>query len=187
MLAKDIKTGAVVVFEENPVMIENIHVQTPSARGAATLYKYRARNLITRNKVDIVLKGTDSLPEADFAKRVVKLMYRDPTHLHLMDVENYDQFQLALEDAPDQVPYVTESLEGMYALIYEDRCVGLQLPSAVDLNIAECDPAVRGNSATARTKSAKLETGLEIKVPEYIEQGERVRVNTLTGEFVSRA
>ena len=74
MLAKDIKTGAVVVFEDSPVMIENIHVQTPSARGAAALYKYRARNLITRNKVDIVLKGTDSLPEADFAKRVVKLM-----------------------------------------------------------------------------------------------------------------
>lgn len=187
MLAKDIKPGVVVVYEGNPVMIENLHVQTPSARGAATLYKYRARNLITGNKVDFVLKGTDALPDADFQKRVVKLMYRDPTHLHLMDTETYDQFQLAIEDAPEQVPYVTESLEGMFALIYEDRCVGLQLPSAVDLDIAECDPAVRGNSATARTKIAKLETGLEVHVPEYIKQGERIRVNTLTGEFVSRA
>jgi elongation factor P len=114
-------------------------------------------------------------------------MYRDPTHLHLMDTETYDQFQLAIDDAPDQVPYVTEGLEGMFALIYEDRCVGLQLPSAVDLDIAECDPAVRGNSATARTKLAKLETGLEVQVPEYIKQGEKIRVNTLTGEFVSRA
>ena len=187
MLAKEIKTGAVIVSENAPVLIEGISVQSPSARGAATLYKFRGRDLITRQKVDFVLKGTDNLPEADFHKRIVKMMYKDADAIHLLDQEDFNQFSLSLEDAGEQLNYVTESLEGMYALIYEGECVGLQLPSAVELTITQCDPATRGNSATARTKPATLETGLVVQVPEFIKDGERIKVDTRTGEFLSRA
>lgn len=185
--AKEIKTGVVVVHEEAPILIEGITVQTPSARGAATLYKFRGRNVLTRQKVDITLKGTEALPAADFAKRAVSLMYTDTTHLFLMDAENYNQYELPLEDAQDQLPYITEGLEGMRALIYNDACVGLEVPSAVELTITQCDPSVKGNSATARTKPATLETNLIVHVPEYIKEGERIKVDTRTGEFLSRA
>lgn len=187
MLAKEMKTGAVVVNNGSPVIIEGIAVQSPSARGAATLYKFRGRDLITRQKVDFVLKGTDNLPEADFHKRVVKMMYKDADAVHLLDQEDYNQFSLSLEDASEQLPYLTESLEGMFALIYDGECVGLQLPSAVELTITQCDPTTRGNSATARTKPATLETGLVVQVPEYIKEGERIKVDSRTGEFLSRA
>lgn len=187
MLAKDIKTGTVVVFEGNPVIIEGISVQSPSARGAATLYKFRARNALTRNKVDITFKGTDSLNEADFSRRNVQLMYTDATHMFLMDQEDYQQFELPLEDLEEQVPYITEGLEGMRALIYNDMCVGLDIPTAVELKIVQCDPSVKGNSATSRTKPATLETGLVVQVPEYIKEGETLRIDTRTGEFLSRA
>lgn len=187
MLAKEMKPGAVVVDNNVPVIIESVTVQTPSARGAATLYKFKARNLITKQKIDLTLKGTDSLPDADFRKRVVKMMYKDTDDLHLMDQEDYNQFSIALKDVEEQMKYLTEELEGVYGLIYEDECVGLQLPSSVELNIAECDPAIRGNSATARTKPATLETGLQVQVPEYIKEGERIKVDTRTGEFLSRA
>lgn len=187
MLAKEMKTGAVVVNNGAPTIIEGIAVQSPSARGAATLYKFRGRDLITRQKVDFVLKGTDNLPEADFHKRVVKMMYKDAEAVHLLDQEDFNQFSLSLEDASEQLPYLTESLEGMFALIYEDECVGLQLPSAVELTITQCDPTVRGNSATARTKPATLETGLVVQVPEFIKEGEKIKVDTRTGEFLSRA
>ncbi len=187
MLAKDIKNGAVVVFNEAPCMIETISVQSPSARGAATLYKYRARNLVTKQKVDIVLKGGESLPEADFERRSVKLMYTDATHMHLLDQEDYNQYSLTLEDVAGEAPYITEPLEGIQALIYNGECVGLQLPTTVELTVVECDPGVRGNSATSRTKPAKLETGLVIQVPEYLSQGEAVKVDTRTGDFISRA
>jgi elongation factor P len=83
--------------------------------------------------------------------------------------------------------YVTEALEGMLALIYNDECVGIQLPSAVELNVTECDPGVKGNSATNRTKPATLETGLIVQVPEYLSSGQRIKVDTRTGEFLSRA
>lgn len=99
MQAKDIKTGTVVVYEGNPVVIEGISVQSPSARGAATLYKFRARNVVTRNKVEMTLKGTDSLGEADFSRRNVQMMYSDATHMFLMDQEDYHQYELPLAEA----------------------------------------------------------------------------------------
>ncbi|MFK8114108.1 MAG: elongation factor P [Rubripirellula sp.] len=187
MLAKDIKTGTVVVHEGNPVVIQGITVHSPSARGAATLYKFRARNVMTRNKVDITMKGTDNLAEADFSRRDVQMMYTDATHMFLMDQEDYQQYELPLEDVQDQLPYITEGLEGMRALIYNDGCVGLDIPAAVELKIAQCDPGVKGNSATSRSKPATMETGLVVQVPEYIKEGETLKVDTRTGSFLSRA
>ena len=129
MQAKEIKTGAVINYEGSPVMIETLSVSTPSARGAATLYKFRARNLITKQKVDITLKGGESLPEADFDRRDVKMMYTDPTHIHLLDQESYEQYSIELENVSQEMPYITEELEGMQALIYNDECVGVKVPS----------------------------------------------------------
>ncbi len=187
MQAKDIKPGAVVNYQGAPVLIESVAVQTPSARGAATLYKYRGRNLVTRQKSDLALKGGESLDEADFQRRPVKLMYEDATHLHLLDQGDYNQYSLALDDVGEQRGYITEQLDGMLALIYNDQCVGVQLPTAVELSVAQCDPGIKGNSATGRTKPATLETGIIVQVPEYLSQGEKVKVDTRTGQFLSRA
>lgn len=187
MLAKEIKTGEVVVYEGAPVIIESLNVQSPSARGAATLYKFRGRNAVTRQKVDITLKGTESLDQADFERRDVQVMFADATHLHLMDTENYNQYEVALDDVRDQIPYMPDGLEGVRALIYNDECVGIDIPATVELLITQCDPGVRGNSATSRSKPATMQTGLVVQVPEYITEGEKIRVDTRTGQFLSRA
>ncbi|RMG00304.1 MAG: elongation factor P [Planctomycetota bacterium] len=187
MLAKDIKRGAIVDYNGAPCMIESITVQTPSARGAATLYKYRARNLLTKQKVDIVLKGTEGLDEADFERRAVTYMYADGTHVHFLDSQNYEQYSLAIDDVEEELKFLKEGLEGLFVLIYQEQAVGIQLPLVVELEVVECDPYVKGNSATSRTKPAKLETGAVIQVPEYLSQGEIVKVDTRTGEFISRA
>jgi len=187
MLAKEIKPGTVVNYNGAPVLINAVTVQTPSARGAATLYKFRGRNLVAKQKVDLTLKGTESLDEADFQRRDVKLMYLDATDMHLLDQVDYNQYSLPLEDVEAERPYITEGLEGMRALIYNDECVGLQLPLTVELFVTQCDPGVKGDSATKRTKPATLETGLIVQVPEYLSQGERVKVDTRTGDYLSRA
>jgi len=187
MLAKDIKRGNIVVYNGAPCIIETISVQSPSARGASTFYKYRARNLSTKQKVDITLRGGDSLDEADFQRRAIKFMYSDPDSFHFLDQLDYNQYSLPREDLAEESQYVTEELEGMMALIYNDECIGIQIPLTVHLKIVECDPAVRGGSATARTKPAKLETGLVVQVPEYLKPGEVIKVDTRTGEYLSRA
>lgn len=187
MLAKDIKPGTAVVYQGQPCLIKAVNVQSPSARGAATLYKYRSVNLITKQKVDIVLKGGESLPEADFTRRPVKLMYADASDVHFLDQEDFNQYTLAQAAVADEVQYLTDSTEGAMALIYNGECVGVQVPMTVELKVTQCDPAVRGNSATSRTKPATLETGLVVQVPEYLGEGETIKVDTRTGEFLSRA
>jgi elongation factor P len=187
VLAKDIKRGSVVVYQESPCLIEGVSVQTPSARGAATLFKFRARNLITKQKVDITLKGTESLPDADFERREIKYMYTDASDHYFLDQQDYNQYAVAMEDAREEMQYITEDLDGVRALIYNDECVGVEIPVSVELKVTQCDPGVKGNSATARTKPAVLETGLTIQVPEYLEEGERVKVDTRTAEFLGRA
>jgi elongation factor P len=187
MLAKDIKTGFIANHNGAPCIIESINVQSPSARGAATFYKYRARNLITKQKVDITLRGGESLDEADFRRRAVKYMYSDATHMHFLDQEDYNQYSLPKEDLEEETKYLTEDLEGIQVLIYNDKAVGIQLPVAVVLTIVECDPGIKGASATARTKPAKLQTGLVVQVPEYLSQGETIKVDTRTGDFLGRA
>ena len=187
MQAKEIKPGAVVVCQEIPVLIQSVQVQTPSARGAATLYKFRGRNLVSKQKIDITLKGSESLEAADFERRPVKLMYSDGQQVYFLDQNDFNLHAIDRDIVTNEMQYVTEELEGILALIYNDECVGIQLPSAVELNVTECDPGVKGNSATNRTKPATLETGLVVQVPEYLAMGQRVKVDTRTGEFLSRA
>jgi elongation factor P len=114
-------------------------------------------------------------------------MYADATHMHFLDQEDYNQYDLALADVAQELPYLTEELEGVQAMIYNDECVGIQIPMVVELTVTQCDPGIRGNSATSRSKPATLETGLVVQVPEYLSEGETVKVDTRTGEFLSRA
>ncbi|MFK7766955.1 MAG: elongation factor P [Mariniblastus sp.] len=186
MQAKEIKNGTIVEYEGVPVIIESIKVNSPSARGGATIYKFRARNIVTRQKIDISLKGTESLADADFERREVKLMYSDATHLHFLDQVDYQQYAISMEDIEYERKFITENLEGLLALIYNGDCVGIKCPDTVELLVTQCDPGVKGNSATSRTKPATLETGLEVQVPEYLKEGERVKVDTRTAEYLSR-
>ena len=142
---------------------------------------------MTRQKIDISLKGTESLPDADFERRDIKLMYADATHMHFLDQTDFQQYALQLEDLENEKLYVTEALEGVSALMYNGKCIGIKLPDTIELLVSQCDPGVKGNSATSRTKPATLETGLEVQVPEYLKEGERVKVDTRTGEYLSRA
>ena len=187
MQAKEIKNGSVLNYNDAPTIIESISVQSPSARGAATLYKFRGRNLVTKQKVDITLKGGESLEEADFERRSVTLMYSDGTEIHFLDSSDYNQYSIVAEDIAHEMQYVTEGSEGILGLIYNDQCVGIQIPQTVEMEITQTDPGVKGNSATGRTKPATLASGVQIQVPEYLKEGEIVKVDTRTNEFLGRA
>src|SRR5262245_24105755 len=187
MLAKEIKPGSVFNYNGAAHITESVMVQSPAARGGATLYKFRGRNLLTKQKADITLKGTEGLDEADFLRREVTFMFADNDAAHFLDSGDYNQYAVPRADVAHEMQYITEGLQGMLALIYNGECVGVQIPVAVDLKVTQCDPAIRGNSATSRTKPAILETGLSVLVPEYLKEGETIRVDTRTNEFLARA
>lgn len=185
--AKDFKRRMVVEIDGSPHMIEQIQVQTPSARGAATLYKIKARNLKTKSRVEKAYRGTDALNESSFERRPVQYLYRDPDGCHFMDSTDFNQFSFTIDDLRDQLPYMTENMEGVEALVVDDEVIAVELPDTVDLPITETAPGVRGNSATGRTKPATLSTGHVIQVPEHLDGGVTVRVDTRTGEYLGRA
>ncbi len=185
--AKDFKRRMVVEIDGSPHMIEHIQVQTPSARGAATLYKVKARNLKTRNRVEKSYKGTDSLAESSFERRPVQFLYRDSDGFHFMDSADFNQFSLSNEDMEDQAPFMIENMPDVESLVVNDEVIGIEIPDTVELAITETAPGVRGNSATGRTKPATLSTGAIVQVPEHLDQGVVVRVDTRTGEYLGRA
>ena len=185
--ASDLKKGAVAKVDGEPHAVESVSVQTPSARGAVTLYKIRFRNLQTKRKVDLAFRGDDVLDEADFERRPVQLLYGDSSSWAFMDLQDYSQFTLTRDDLEEEWTYLSEGLEGITALVSEGRVLGIELPLLVSLEIVETRPSVKGGSVTARTKPAVLSTGLVVQVPEYISQGEIIRVDTRTGQFVSKA
>lgn len=184
--ACDLTKNSVVELNGDPHVVEQLRTQSPSARGASTLYKVRFRNVRTRMKLDQTYKGDDPVKESDFDTRPVAFSFREGDRFTFMDLEDYSQFELMEDEIADAVPYLVDGMEGIKALVQNGKVLCLQMPDAVELRIAECAPSMRGASVTARTKTAKLETGLELQVPEYMEQGERVRVDTRTGGFVQR-
>jgi elongation factor P len=184
--AKDFEKRMVVEIDGQPHMIEQITVQTPSARGAATLYKIAARNLKTRSRVEKAFRGTDVLPESRFERRPVQYLYRDADQLVFMDETTYDQFNLNASDLEEQLRYMSENMAGLEVMVVDDEPIAIQIPDTVDLLIVETAPGVRGNSATGRTKPATLSTGFVIQVPEHLD-ATVVRVDTRTGEYLGRA
>ncbi len=187
MKVSEIKRNVAVMLDGTPHAVEDVVRQTPSARGAATLFKIRFRNLMTRQKRDATLHGDDMLTDAAMDKRECQFLFRDSDRYTFMDLEDYNQFQLSIAELDGQEDFLMEDMEGITALVIDERVVAIELPPVVELAIATCDPAMRGASATARTKPAHLVTGRVVQVPEYLAPKDVVRVDTRTGKYLSRA
>ncbi len=187
MKANEIKKGAVIEVEGQKVVIKQMTVQSPSSRSGSTLYKVKGQNVITRQKFERSFKGDENVGEVDFFRRPVQLLYRDAEGCTFMDSESFEQFVVSEESLDEELPYISEGLEGMTALIADGVLLGVDLPATVNLEITECSPGIKGASAAARTKPATLSTGLVVQVPEYLSPGEVIKVNTETGEYMSRA
>jgi len=185
--ASELKRGQIIDINNVPHAVKTIDCKSPSSRGASTIYKIRYNNLVTRQKLDESYKADEMLKEADCQKVRVQYSYLDGDNIVFMDIEDYSQYNLSLDDLGEDFLYITEGLEGITALLSDGKILGIELPQVVEMAIVETDPSIKGASATSRTKPAKLVTGLEIQVPEYLGTGETVKINTTTGKFMSRA
>ncbi len=185
--ASELKRGTVVEINGNAYIVNQIEVKAPSSRGANTLYKVRFYDVRTKAKLDQTFKGDDMLGELDLERRKVQFSYLDDGFYVFMDDENYSQYHLSPDMMEGQVPYISEGLEGLMGLLINGEFVAIELPLSVVLEITECAPGIKGASASARTKPATFASGLVIQVPEYLEVGERVKINTQDARYMSRA
>ncbi|VAW98434.1 Elongation factor P-like protein [hydrothermal vent metagenome] len=185
--ASDLKTGSVVDIKGMPYIVKKLEAKSPSSRGAATLYKVRFINLQTKQKLDESFKGDDFLKETDCERTQVQFSYKDGDQYTFMNSEDYSQYSINSDSIEELVPYITDGLDGITALLSDGVLLSVELPQSLNLEIVETAPGIKGATATGRTKPATLITGLEIQVPEYLEPGELIKVNTTTGKFMSRA
>jgi elongation factor P len=185
--ASELKKGLVLDVDGRKVIIRHLEVQSPSSRSGSTLYKVRGHDLLTRQKYEARYKGDENLQTVEFGRRPVQFLYRDADGCTFMDKDNYEQYTLAAEALDDELQYLSENLDGILAMISDDSVLGIELPATVSLEIVDTAPGMKAASSSARTKPATLSTGLVVQVPEYLAPGESIKVNTGTGEYVSRA
>jgi len=185
--AIEIKRKMYFEFENAPYYCLDVEVSTPTARGGQTLVRLKMRNLLTRAVFDKTFKASDKFKEPDLETVEASYLYSDSEGSYFMDQESFDTIRLTPDKLGDALQFL---LEGVIIKLdrFNGNPIGLQLPEKVELAVAYTEPGVRGNTASgAVTKHAKLETGLEIRVPFFIEEGEKINVYTETREFAGRA
>jgi elongation factor P len=185
--ACDLKRGDVVEYKSAPHIVKKIDVRSPSSRGANTLYKVRLNHVKTGQKVDSTFKGDDQLPDIDFERRKFQFSYRDGDDFVFMDEEDYSQYTLSETELGNDCFFIVENMEGIIGMLVDGLLIAIELPQSVIMTIEETAPALKGASASARTKAANFATGLVVQVPEYLAPGEKIKINTEDSSFMSRA
>ena len=187
MDAIDVKRKMFFEFEGAPYLCLDAEVSTPSARGAQMLVRLKMRNLITRAVFEKTFKASDKFKEPDLEEVDASYLYRDGSGVHFMDQESFETISLSDEMLGDALDFL---LEGAIIQVHKfnGNPIGVQLPQHVELEVTYTEPGAKGDSASGSvTKTATLETGIEIRVPLFIKQGEKVKVSTETREFAGRA
>ena len=185
--AIDVKRKMYFEFENVPYYCLDVEVSTPTARGGQTLVRLKMRNLLTRAVFDKTFKAGDKFREPDLETVEASYLYSDNDGSYFLDQSSYETIALSSDKLGDALNFLVEG--AIVQLVkFNSNPIGVHLPVQVELTVEYTEPGVRGDTASGGvTKAARLETGLEIKVPFFIKTGEKVKVNTETREFGGRA
>jgi elongation factor P len=185
--AIDIKRKMFFEYENAPYHVIDVDVSKPTARGGQTLVRVKMRNLLTRAVFDKTFKAGEKFSEPDLANVDATFLYADSGGYHFMDQETYETLTLSPETIGDDRLLLVDNVL-VQLQKYNGSPIAVQFPPHVELTVTSTEPGVRGDTASGGvTKLATLETGLEVRVPLFIKEGEKVKVHTETREFAGRA
>jgi elongation factor P len=174
-------------FEDAPYHCLDVEVSTPTARGGQTLVRIKMRNLLTRAVFDKTFRAGEKFREPDLDVVSASYLYADGHGYNFMDQDSYETLTLGPDMIGDDRLLLVENVI-VQVRKYNGNPIGLQFPPHVELTVTSTEPGIRGDTAAGNvTKPATLETGLEVRVPLFIKEGEKVKVNTETREFAGRA
>jgi elongation factor P len=180
----ELRRGMIIVEEGQLWQVVDRDLKTPG--NLPSKLRLRLKNVKTGFVVDKRVHPEDKVDQAYLETRTMQYLYKDGDGFVFMDKESYDQITLQPEWVGDQILYLKEN-EDAKVTFFEDKPLSLELPNTVDLKVIDTEPSVKGATAAAQYKPAKLETGLEIKVPPFVSIGDLVQVDTRTGEYLSRS
>jgi elongation factor P len=182
--ATRLRKGMIIKLDGELFRIHDLmHVTPGNLRG---FVRVKARNLRTQAMSEQKLRSEDVIERATLDEKQMQYLYSDGAGFHFMDTDTYDQIHMSAETLGDSVGFLKPEMT-IRVEFYGAEPVGIELPQTVDLKVVETVPAIKGATASAQMKPATLETGVIVQVPPFIDQGDLVRVNTGTGEYLSRA
>lgn len=179
----DFKKGLKVLLDNEPYLIIDLEFMKPG-KGQA-VYRIRVKNLINGRVLDKSYRSGDSIEGADIEERTMQFLYKDATHFHFMDGESFEQVELTSEQVGDSSKWLVDEMN-CDVVMWNGSPITCQPPNHVDLEVTYTEPGAKGNSTGNVQKPATVSTGAELMVPVFINQGDTVRIDTRTGEYVER-
>ncbi len=179
----DLKKGLKLEIDGDPYEIVDFEFVKPG-KGQA-LYKCKLKNMITGAQFDKTYRSGEKINKADLEEQQMEYLYTDGDHYHFMNTSNYEQDSMSSEQLGESVKFLKENTV-CNVLFFQGRPIGLSLPNFIELCVVHSDPWVKGDTASGSYKPAELETGLTVQVPPFVEEGEKVRIDTRTGQYVER-
>lgn len=179
----DFKKGLRIMVEGSPYSVIDFQHVKPGKGNQFT--RTKMRNLLTGQQLERTFKSGEKFEVPDVLNKEMTYLYKDDNGYNFMDKESFEQVCIMDNEIGDAKNYLTENLE-VVILFYNERPVTCDVPNAVNLKVTKTDPGMRGDTVTGATKPATLETGLVVKVPLHINEGDLLRVDTMTGDYVSR-
>ena len=184
IVATQIRAGMVLLMDgELYKVLESVHVTPGKGRG---MMQTKLRRLSSGTQQDVRFRSSDTVEKAYLERREMEFLYNDDTGYHFMDHKTYDQIALQAEDLGDMIGYLLPNTVCQVE-VFEGKPLGVEPPLTVELKVVETDPVLKGATATNKSKPAKLETGIMVTIPPFIEVGEVLRIDTRTGNYVERA
>ncbi|MEM7495055.1 MAG: elongation factor P [Myxococcota bacterium] len=180
----DFRRGLRILHEGKPYELTEVEHHKPG-KGAAVV-RTKLKNLLTGLTTDYTFRSGDKVEKADLVEHQVQYLYHEGDVYHFMDPNSYEQYAASKEAMGQAVHFLTENVT-VTLVLYQGRAIAVELPPHAVLEVIECDPAVRGDTVSGATKEAVLATGTKCQVPLFINQGEKVRVDTRTGRYIERA
>jgi elongation factor P len=181
--ASDLRKGLRLKIDNDPYVVIEFNFVKPG-KGQA-LYRTKLKNMINGNQFERTFRSVDNFEPADLREKKMQYLYKEGDKYCFMDNENYEQVYLTEEQVGDANNFLIDNLD-VEILLFEDRPIGLTLPNFVELIVTEADPWAKGDTVSGATKPVKVQTGYTIQVPTFVSEGEKIRVDTRTSEYLTR-
>lgn len=181
--ASDLRKGLKIKLDNEPYTITEFNFVKPG-KGQA-LYRCKLRNMVTGSQFERTYRSADTFEPADMREKKMQYLYAEGEEYYFMDSETYEQVFLSAEQVGDAKNYLIDNTE-VEILFFEDKPLGISLPNFVDLIVVKAEPWAKGDSVSGNTKPVTMQTGYQIQVPPFVEEGEKIRVDTRSGEYITR-
>ena len=181
--ASDLRKGLKIKLDNEPYTITEFNFVKPG-KGQA-LYRCKLRNMVTGSQFERTYRSADTFEPADMREKKMQYLYAEGEKYYFMDSETYEQVFLSADQVGDAKNYLIDNTD-VEILFFEDRPLGISLPNFVDLIVVKAEPWAKGDSVSGNTKPVTMQTGYQIQVPPFVEEGEKIRVDTRSGEYITR-